>query len=101
MHATWNQSSIMQPQINTREQSRVNQNPIAYMTKNDIPFGIHNAFFLDVLASKTGKGWLSVTATPPLINFLICSVWTHWLAKSPSYKKKKDSSLLLYYQCWD
>lgn len=63
MHATWNQSSIMQPQINTREQSRVNQNPIAYMTKNYIPFGIHNAFFLDVLASKTGKGWLSVTAT--------------------------------------
>lgn len=53
----------MQPQINTREQSRVNQNPIAYMTKNYIPFGIHNAFFLDVLASKTGKGWLSVTAT--------------------------------------
>ena len=43
----------MQPQINTWEQSRVNQNPIAYMTNNNTQFGIHKAVSLDFPAAWT------------------------------------------------
>lgn len=44
MHATPNQCSIMQPQINTQEQSRVNQKPdsLSLASKNGL-FGIHDA----------------------------------------------------------
>lgn len=62
MHATQNQSSIMQPQINTQEQSRVNQNPIVYMTNNNVLFGIHNALLLDFLSCMdNGQRWVRVT----------------------------------------
>lgn len=89
MHATWNQSSIMQPQINTQEQSRVNQNPIVCMTNNNVLLGIHNALFLHFSAAwilaKGGSG--SPLLVSELINCLLWSDWTHWLIKPAIHEK--------------
>lgn len=62
MQITWNQFSIMKPQINTCEQSSVNQNPIAYMTNNTL-FGIHKALFLVSQLHRYWQRWVRVTTT--------------------------------------
>lgn len=42
----------MNPQINTQEQSRVNQNPIACMTNNNPQFEIQKLMSLDFPAAR-------------------------------------------------
>lgn len=63
MQVTWNQFSIMKPQINTWEQSSVNQNPIAYMTNNNTLFGIHSALFLVSQLHGYWQRWVRVAIT--------------------------------------
>lgn len=89
MHASWNQSSIMNPQINTQEQSRVNQNPIACMTNNNLQFGIHKSMSLDFPAARAlerGESGSQLLICE-LINCLTCSNWTHGFIKSASHEK--------------